>query len=212
MDSPARARILVWSDYVCPYCYLVERKLDRIREQHGEKVRIEYYAFELRPEPVPTLEPRGEYLLTTWSRSVYPMGEQYGMPIRLPSVQPRSSLAFQMYEYARSLDSHHTVHLALFHAFFVEDRNIGDLSVLLEMGGDLGLDVAALEHHLTTGTYKAEVDQQRKTALARQVTGVPALFLEPAESGAFAASGAVGGDTDWLERRLTQVGAASCRD
>ena len=53
------------------------------------KVIIEYYPFELRPEPVPTLEPLGEYLLTTWSRSVYPMGKHYGMFIRLPSVQPR---------------------------------------------------------------------------------------------------------------------------
>ncbi len=205
MDPQTRARILVWSDYVCPYCYFVERELDRIREQHGEKVIIEYYPFELRPEPVPTLEPQGEYLLTTWSRSVYPMGKHYGMPIRLPSVQPRSSLAFQMSEYARTLESYHKVHLALFHAFFVEDRNIGDLSVLLEIGETLGLDVAELEHHLTAGTYRAEVDLQRKKGLARQVTGVPALFLEPVEPGAFPASGTVGGNTDWLERRLTQV-------
>lgn len=205
MDPQARARILVWSDYVCPYCYFVERELDRVREQHGDKVIIEYHAFELRPEPVPTLEPRGEYLLTAWSRSIYPMGKRYGMPVQLPSVQPRSALAFQMYEYARSLDSHHRVHLALFHAFFVEDRNIGDLSVLLEIGGTLGLDVKELEHHLTTGTYKAEVDQQRQQGLARQVTGVPALFLEPVEPDAFPASGAVGGNIDWLEQRLTQV-------
>lgn len=205
MDSQAVARILVWSDYVCPYCYFVESELDRIRKQHSKKVRIEYYAFELRPEPVPTLEPRGEYLLTAWSHSIYPMAERYGMPVRLPSVQPRSALAFQMCEYARSLDNHHRTHLALFHAFFVEDRNIGDLSVLLEIGEDLGLDVAELEHHLTAGTYKAEVAQQRQSGQARQVTGVPALFLEPVEPGAFPASGAVGGDTNWLERRLAQI-------
>lgn len=205
MESHALARILVWSDYVCPYCYFAERELDRIRAQHGQKVRIEYYAFELRPEPVPTLEPRGEYLLTAWSRSVYPMGQRYGMPIRLPSVQPRSTLAFQMCEYARSVANHHRTHVALFHAFFVDDRNIGELSVLLGIGKDLGLDVVELEHHLTTGTFKAEVDQQRQTGLARQVTGVPALFLEPVEPGAFPASGAVGGNTDWLQRRLAEI-------
>ena len=204
-DRQARARILVWSDYVCPYCYFLERELDRIRERHSENVIIEYYAFELRPEPVPTLEPQGKYLLTTWSRSVYPMGKDYGMPIRLPSVQPRSSLAFQMSEYARAVNSHDKVHLALFHAFFVEDRNIGDLSVLLEIGGNLGLDVAELAHHLRTGTYKAEIDQQRRKGLERQVTGVPALFLEPVDPGAFPAKGAVGGNTNWLERNLMQV-------
>jgi predicted DsbA family dithiol-disulfide isomerase len=133
------------------------------------------------------------------------MAKRYAMPIQLPSVQPRSSLAFQMSEYARSQDLHYKAHLALFHAFFVEDRNIGDLSVLLDIGANLGLDVAELEHHLTAGTYKAEVDQQRQQGLDRQVTGVPALFLEPVEPGAFSASGAVGGNTDWLEHRLMEV-------
>lgn len=204
-DQQARARILVWSDYVCPYCYFLERELDHIRAQHSENVIVEYYSFELRPEPVPTLEPQGEYLVTTWNRSVYPMGREYGIPIRLPSVQPRSSLAFQMSEYARTLNSHHKVHLALFNAFFIEDRNIGDLSVLLDIGATLGLDVAELTHHLKTETYKAEIDQQRRKGLERQVTGVPALFLEPLEPGAFPAKGKVGSNTDWLEQSLMQV-------
>ena len=52
MSEPnARARILVWSDYVCPYCYLIERDLDRLREQYADKLIIDYRAFELRPDP-----------------------------------------------------------------------------------------------------------------------------------------------------------------
>ena len=201
-EQQARARILVWSDYVCPYCYLVERDLDRLREQYAEKLIIDYRAFELRPAPHPTLEPRGEYLLTAWSRSVYPMAERYGMPIKLPSVQPHSSLAFQMTEYARGQGMTLETHMALFRAFFVEDRNVGALSVLLEIANELGLDTEELQRHLQTGTYKHEVDRQRIEGIERQISGVPALFVEPVDEGAFPASAVIGVDIDGLERFL----------
>jgi predicted DsbA family dithiol-disulfide isomerase len=201
-EQQARARILVWSDYVCPYCYLVERDLDRLREQYAEKLIIDYRAFELRPAPHPTLEPRGEYLLTAWSRSVYPMAERYGMPIKLPSVQPYSSLAFQMTEYAREQGMTLETHIALFGAFFVDDRNIGELAVLLEIANELGLDTEELRQHLQIGTYKHEVDRQRVEGIKRQISGVPALFVEPAEPGAFPASAAIGADIVAVERFL----------
>ena len=206
-EQEARARILVFSDYVCPYCYLVERDLDRLRERYAEKLTIDYRAFELRPAPHPTLEPRGEYLLTAWRRSVLPMADRYGMPMQLPSVQPHSSLAFQMTEYARTQDKHLETHIALFRAFFVDDRNIGVLSVLTEIAGELGLDTEELQRHLQTGTYKDEVDRQRIEGIERQISGVPAIFVEPAEEGAFPASGLTGLDIVELERvLLTYVG------
>ena len=208
MSEPnARARILVWSDYVCPYCYLIERDLDRLREQYADKLIIDYRAFELRPAPHATLEPRGDYLLTAWSRSVYPLAERYGMPINLPSVQPHSSLAFQMTEYARGQGRTLETHMALFRAFFVDDRDIGELSELLEIANELGLDTEELQRHLQTGTYKAEVDRQRVEGLERQISGVPAMFVEPVEEGAFPVSGVTGVDINGVEHLLrTHVG------
>ena len=57
-----RVQIDVWSDYVCPFCYLEEPVLERIAEGYGERVRIDWRPFELRPDPVPTLEPNCTYL------------------------------------------------------------------------------------------------------------------------------------------------------
>jgi predicted DsbA family dithiol-disulfide isomerase len=65
MEPQDRVRITVWSDYVCPFCYLEEPVLDRIREEYGERVEVEWRVFKLRPEPVPTLDPDGEYLHST---------------------------------------------------------------------------------------------------------------------------------------------------
>ncbi|MDQ3309649.1 MAG: DsbA family protein, partial [Gemmatimonadota bacterium] len=66
MSANDQVRITVWSDYVCPFCYLEEPVLDRIREEYGNRLEVEWKAFELRPDPVPTLDPAGEYLRTTW--------------------------------------------------------------------------------------------------------------------------------------------------
>lgn len=90
--------ITVWSDYVCPFCYLQEPVLDRIRDEYGEAVVLDWRAFELRPEPVPTLDPDGDYLHTVWNQSVYPMARQRGMTLKLPSVQPRSRRTFELVE------------------------------------------------------------------------------------------------------------------
>jgi len=130
------------------------------------------------------------------------MAEHYGMPIKLPSAQPRSSLAFQMTEYARRQGRTLETHIALFRAFFVDDRNIGELSVLLEIANELGLDAEELHRHLQTGTYKHEVDRQRIEGIERQISGVPALFVEPVEPGAFPASAAIGADIVAVERLL----------
>jgi len=56
-------------------------------------IEIIWRAYELRPDPVPTLPPDGEYLRRVWNASVYPMAESSGITMKLPPVQPRSRLA-----------------------------------------------------------------------------------------------------------------------
>jgi predicted DsbA family dithiol-disulfide isomerase len=52
--------IEVFSDFVCPFCYLAEQPLADAVE--GTDVQIAWQPFELRPEPTPTLRPEGDYL------------------------------------------------------------------------------------------------------------------------------------------------------
>ena len=67
MAETAPIRIVVWSDYVCPFCYLERPVLERIRSERGETVEIDWRAFELRPEPEPTLDLNAEYLHRVWN-------------------------------------------------------------------------------------------------------------------------------------------------
>src|SRR2546423_7751388 len=95
-----RVQINVWSDYVCPFCYLEKPVLERLRQEFGDAIEVHWRAFELRPEPVPTLDPAGEYLRTVWAQAVYPMAAERGLTLRLPPDQPRSRRAFESAEFA----------------------------------------------------------------------------------------------------------------
>ena len=177
MTNDSRVQIAVWSDYLCPFCYLEVPVLNRVRAELDDDVDLDWRAFELRPEPVPTLDPRGEYLRTIWERSVYPMARERGMTLRLPPVQPRSRNALEAAEFARAAGHFDQMHTALFRAFFEEGRDLGDLNVLLETGASAGLDRAALRRALEEGRYTEKVLDDERLAQHLGITAVPTLLV-----------------------------------
>ena len=66
MSEDNRARVTVFSDYVCPFCYLEEPDLAHVKEEYGDEVEVDWRAYELRPHPIPTLDPDDEYLHRVW--------------------------------------------------------------------------------------------------------------------------------------------------
>jgi predicted DsbA family dithiol-disulfide isomerase len=173
-------RIDIWSDYVCPFCYLELPALQRLAREHPGQLEIVWRAFELRPEPKPTLDPDGEYLHTTWNRSVYPMAAERGMVLKLPPVQPRSRSAFEAAAFAATQGRFDAMHEALFRAFFEDGRDIGQHEVLCDIAAGVGLDPAQLGEALAEGRHTAAVLDDQKLALSLGVTGVPIMVLRPA--------------------------------
>ena len=168
-------QITVWSDYVCPFCYLEEPVLSRIRCEYGTALDLQWRAFELRPTPVPTLDPNGEYLHTVWDQSVYPMAKERGMTIRLPPVQPRSRRAFELAELARAHGRFDQVHRGIFKAFFEDGRNIEALETLIIIGTAAGLDGDAVRAALDGGTYRTRVLHDEREAAELGIAAVPTM-------------------------------------
>lgn len=176
MDTPS-IRADVWSDYVCPFCYLELPAIQRLQQAFGPRLKVVWRAFELRPEPKPTLDPDGEYLHTTWNRSVYPLAAQRGMLLKLPPVQPRSRLGLEAAAFAASHGRFNAMHEALFRAFFEHGRDIGDIDVLCRTGKEAGLDTDALKQALHDSRHTAEVLDDEALAHQLGVTGVPLMLL-----------------------------------
>ncbi len=146
-------RVTVYSDYVCPFCLLAEQV---VSEAIGERdIPIRWRAFELRPDPVPTLKPEDPYLPAIWRKSVYPLAEKLGVPIKLPSLspQPRTAKAFELLALAQDKGLDHAYSICVLRAFFQEDRDIGDPDILVQLAADAGLDPDDARQALERGTY-----------------------------------------------------------
>ena len=179
-NSEQRARITVFSDYVCPFCYLEEPDLARVKEEYGDRVEVDWRAYELRPDPIPTLDPDGEYLHRVWNASVYPMAESLGMKLRLPPVQPRSRKALEAAEFARERGLYDEMHTALFKAFFEDGRDIGDVEVILDVAAPVGLDLDELRTALAEDRYTEKVLADEELSRKLGVSSVPTMFVTPA--------------------------------
>ena len=147
-------------------------------KQVDPKVAIIWKAFELRPEPVPSLDPRGEYLTRVWNSSVYPLAERLGMQMRLPPVQPRSRRAHEAAHWARTQGRFDEYNAALFRAFFERGEDIGQTEVLLKLAADLQLDEASLRAALESREFEASVLADEREAAALGVSGVPAFVAD----------------------------------
>lgn len=181
MIEETQVHIDVWSDYVCPFCYLEEPIFEQLRQEYGENVQVIWRAFELRPDPIPTLDPQGEYLRTTWERAVYPMAKERGMTLRLPPVQPRSRKALEAAEFARDRGCFEAMHHALFRAFFEDGLDLNNLDILLAIAESVGLEREALRTALETGRYTERVINDQALAHKLNISGVPALLLHRAD-------------------------------
>lgn len=145
--------------------------------QRGEEnVEIIWRAFELRPEPVPTLPPDGEYLTRVWDSSVYPLAERLGMKMKLPPVQPRSRLAHEAAKWAGAQGYFDVYNKALFQAFFERGEDIGEIEVLAWLAADLSLDGEALKKSLENGEFLESVIDDEREAQQMGLSGVPAFI------------------------------------
>lgn len=173
-------QIKVYSDYVCPYCFLGEVVLERALEGMEDKVEIEWMPFELRPAPSPTLKPEENYLQTTWQNSVYPMAKQLEVDIVLPAVspQPHTHLAFEGYQFAKAHGKGEAYTHRLFRAFFQEELNIGEIDILAALAGEVGLNMKDFRVALETRKYKEAHQQALKHAYEEAgITAVPTFII-----------------------------------
>jgi predicted DsbA family dithiol-disulfide isomerase len=139
-------------------------------------LEIVWRAFELRPDPVPILDPKGDYLQRAWRTSVCPLAESLGITMTLPPVQPRTRLAHEAAHWARSQGRFDDYHAEIFRAFFERSEDIGDVEVLASLALELRLDGSSLRQALETHAFENQVWDDEQAAARLGVTGVPAFI------------------------------------
>jgi predicted DsbA family dithiol-disulfide isomerase len=168
--------LTVFADYACPYCYLAEAGLARLRAG-GTSVAVA--AYELRPPGTP-LPPSAEaWLREDWERVVQPLASQHGMALRYPRHATRTRKAHEAVAYARSAGVVDVMHGAVYRAYWEEGRDIGRIDVLVDVGVEVGLDRGALRVALDIDQWADRVARDEAWAGQLGVHVVPAYLLRP---------------------------------
>jgi len=171
--------IRIYSDYICPFCYIGKGILDRLAQEFD--IAAEWLPFEIHPETPP-----GGALLTEhlphidWDdlyRNLRSAGKEYGIVFGRVRMLPNSRMALEASEYARDHGAHGALHEALFRAYFTDLQDIGNRAVLLDIARSVGLDPGGLEAALDAGTYRDRLDQTQRAARRRDITAVPAFII-----------------------------------
>lgn len=115
-----------------------------------------------------------DHVFTTCRQRAEPYGLRFG---ELPWLS-NSRLSLEAGEFARDMGRYTVFHHQIFKAYFSDGRDIGHMSVLMDVAGKSGLDARKLETLLDDGYYSIRVGHGSDDARRLGVTAVPCFFIE----------------------------------
>lgn len=171
-------KIKVYSDFVCPYCFLAETPL--LEATKDKDVDIEWMPYELRPYPQKTLRPEDDYLQRAWQESVQPLSKKMGVEMILPDVspQPHTYYAHEGLLFAKKHQKEKVYAQLVFKSFYQEGKDIGQVAVLREIAEGVGLDGEAFQKALDSREFSKErAEYLRQANEELGITAVPTIFI-----------------------------------
>jgi len=173
--------IVVFSDYICPFCFVGYLTLKKLREEYGERIRLTWKHYPLYPRAFkPVLS--DSYVLSVFER-VKRLIEERGLnvevvPPELPFTLPDSEKAFEASECARDQGRFWEFHERVFEALFLEHRNIGSVEVLKDIAAEVGMDVERFEECLRSGVKRDVIFKNHREGRTKGILGVPAFIIK----------------------------------
>jgi predicted DsbA family dithiol-disulfide isomerase len=182
-------KIEIWSDVVCPWCYIGKRRLEQALSQfeNADEVEIFWRSFQLQPEArqdvaVPTLD----YLKERFGPQAAQMTEHVAEVAKGDGLDLDFSKALTV----NTFDAHRLLHLAtdlgigdaakerLLRAHFTEGADLSDNDTLVALMKDAGADPDKTRQVLTTGEYGDDVRADIEEAQALGANGVPFFVID----------------------------------
>lgn len=187
-----KMKIEIWSDVICPFCYIGKRNFEQALGEFSESdyIEVEWKSFQLDPNAKPEsgvdaytylAETKGKTL--EWSYQVHQqiteMAAQSGLDYHFDIAQPANTfLAHRLIQLAKTKGKGADAEEALFSAYFTEGRNIQDVSTIIEIGTDLDISSDALKLLVDSDIYSEEVKRDIYEAKQLGINSVPFFVLD----------------------------------
>ena len=185
-------KIEIWSDVVCPWCYICKRNLEVALAgfPHADQVEIEWRSYELDPRTPLRVELSMDEVLS----------RKYGMTpeeataanLRMTELAATVGLEYHLdqVQIGNTFDAHRLIHLAahegrggsmkerLLRAYFTEGRAISDRVALAELAAEVGLYPERVTQVLEGTEFADEVRADEARAMEIGSTGVPFFVFD----------------------------------
>jgi predicted DsbA family dithiol-disulfide isomerase len=197
-------RVDVWSDIVCPWCYIGNARFSRALAEfeHRDEVDVVYRSFELDPSiPEGRATPILDVLASKYGMS---QAQARQAEMRVAALAEAEGLEFTVDRaMGNTFDAHRLVHLGrehkiqgrvaqeLYHAYFGEGGSVFDQDSLVGLAAGVGLDPDGARQALENGSYGDDVRADEDEARRLGISGVPFCVL----GGKYGVSGAQPAET-----------------
>lgn len=183
-----KLKLAIWSDVMCPFCYIGKRKLEEAlasNEFNDLDVEIEWKSFQLSPnmitDPSKSLnqylaEHKGISIQEAEKMNAYVSGvaAEVGLNFQLNKAIPANSLdAHRLSHLAKRHNKQHALEEALFSAYFTKGLNTADHEVLTQLGEEIGLPSDEISEVLNSAKFTSNVHSDIEEASRIGVRGVP---------------------------------------
>jgi len=185
-------KIEIWSDVMCPFCYIGKRHLEKALEElpFGKSIAIDWKSYQLNPDYKNVDgENLYQYLSTNKGISIA-QAQQMTQQVSSMATEAGLSIDFEHSIPANSFNAHRLIHLAaskgkqdlaeeyLFKAHFTDGKDIDNLAVLLEIAIAIGLDELEAKEVLDGNAFEEEVRYDIYESQQLGVRGVPFFVMD----------------------------------
>ena len=191
-------KIEIWSDVVCPWCYIGKRRMESALEGLDEEVEITWRSFELDPTTPKVLETSVAEILAKKYRMSPERVAEMTETVRKAGEEEGITFAFDVARSGNTFDAHRLIHRAQEHglgdamkerlllAYFSEGKLVSDHDTLVALGEEVGLEADDARAALTDDATAKAVRADEQAARTMGISGVPFFVLD----GKYGVSGA----------------------
>jgi len=178
IPSEARPlRIDVWTDFLCPFCYLTSLRVERLAQ--AMPAEIVWHAFMLRPPAAPRLHEDFRGIVEAEYRRIgYDIANEFGIQINPGPIGLRTYAAHLATQLAQSQGLGAAFHRAVMQAYWLEGQVIDDAGVLERIGRSVGVSGAVVDPDRVTVQGEAALRADQEAALAFGARSVPLVVLD----------------------------------
>jgi len=185
-------KVEIWSDFVCPFCYMGEKRFEKALAEfkHKDEVEITFKSFQLSPDAV-RIEGKdihqiiAEKYKISYEQSkasnnqIVESAREVGLNYRFDLLKPNNTgMAHQIAKFAQRVGMEKNLVDRYFKAYFEEGADIGDKETLFKLAKEVGLDLDELDKKLDEGFLKAEVFKDQQQAKALGISSVPFFIID----------------------------------